>query len=167
MRDFGAKTCRGTETEACYSDITKIGMRSVGSRVGKGKHVAKDKKKKKKDKKAKAAGAGSAGKAVQSLKALRQNPFVADIVAAALVGAAAALKDSKKARQLASEAGDELEAMSRKGVQRGEAFWDMALDIGRRSLEALSSDVAPKRSKPRSAAAKNPGKRQSTRKSSR
>lgn len=128
--------------------------------------MAKDKKKKR-DKKAKAAGAGSAGKAVQSLKALRQNPFVADIVAAALVGAAAALKDSKKARRLASEAGDELEAMSRKGLQRGEALWDMALDIGRRSLEALSSDVASKRSKPRSAAAKNPRKRQSTRKNSR
>jgi hypothetical protein len=128
--------------------------------------VAKDKKKKK-SKKTKAAVAGTAGKAVNSLKALSQNPFVADVVAAALVGAAAALKDSKKARQLASEAGDELEKMSRKGVQRGEALWDMALDIGRRSLEAVAGQDAPKRAKSKPAAKPSPAKRQATRKNSR
>ena len=136
--------------------------------------MAKDKKKKKKDKKGKAAStrtAGkatrSAGKAVKGLKALSKNPFVADVVAAALVGAAAALKDSKKARRLASEAGDEIEKMSRKGIQQGEALWDMALDIGRRSLEALSSEVAPKRAKPKPAANPRPAKRRVARKSSR
>jgi hypothetical protein len=132
--------------------------------------VAKDKKKKKNGKKAskaKAAGAGTAEKAVKQLKTLSQNPFVADVVAAALVGAAAALKDSKKARQLASEAGDELEKMSRKGMQRGEALWDTALDIGRRSLEALSADHAPKRAKSRPATPKSPAKRQPAKKNSR
>ena len=132
--------------------------------------MAKDKKKKKngkKDKKISAGGAGTAEKAVKRLKTLSQNPFVADIVAAALVGAAAALKDSKKARRLASEAGDEIEKMSRKGMQRGEALWDMALDIGRRSLEALSGEDAPKRAKSKPAAKPSPAKRQGARKNSR
>jgi hypothetical protein len=129
--------------------------------------VAKDKKKKKKDKKAKAAGAGTAEKAVNRLKTLSQNPFVADVVAAALVGAAAALKDSKNARRLASEAGDEIEKMSRKSIERGEALWDMALDIGRRSLEALSGEDAPKRAKSKPAVKPSPKKRPVARKDSR
>jgi hypothetical protein len=128
--------------------------------------VAKDKKKKK-HKKAKASGAGPAEKAVNRLKTLSQNPFVADVVAAALVGAAAALKDSKHARRLASEAGDEIEKMSRKSIERGEALWDMALDIGRRSLEALSGEDAPKRAKSKPAAKPSPKKRPVVRKNSR
>jgi hypothetical protein len=128
--------------------------------------VAKDKKKKK-DKTSKAAGAGTAGKAVKRIKTLSRNPYVADVVAAALVGAAAALKDSRKARQLAAEAGDELEKMSRKSIQRGEALWEMALDIGRRSLEALSGDDAPKRGKTKPAAKATPAKRRTPRKNSR
>ena len=131
--------------------------------------MAKDKKKKngKKDKKTKAAGGGTAAKTVKRIKTMSRNPFVADVVAAALVGAAAALKDSKKARQLAAEAGDELEKMSRKSIQRGEALWDMALDIGRRSLEALSGEDAPKRAKPKPAAKRSPEKRQAPRKNGR
>lgn len=129
--------------------------------------MAKDKKKKKKDKSAKAAVAGTTGKAVKRIKSLSRNPYVADVVAAALVGAAAALKDSRKARQLAAEAGDELEKMSRKSIQRGEALWDMALDIGRRSLEALSGDDAPKRAKTKPAVKPSPAKRRGARKTSR
>jgi hypothetical protein len=128
--------------------------------------VANDKKKKK-DKKTKVAKAGTAGKAVKRLKTLSQNPFIADVVASALVGAAAALKDSNKARRLAAEAGEELEKMSHKSLQRGEALWDMALDIGRRSLEALSGDDAPKRAKSKPAAKASPAKRQGARKNSR
>ena len=97
--------------------------------------MSKDKKKKKKDKK----GGGSAG---ASLKALAQNPVVADIVAAALVATASALKDSKKAQRLASEAGDELTKLAKEGAERGNALWDMALQIGRRSLEALAEAPA-------------------------
>lgn len=105
--------------------------------------MAKDKKKKKEKK---------AGKASDSIKALAQNPLIADVVAAALVATASALKDSRRARALASEAGDELAKLSRAGARQGEALWDMALQIGRRSLEALISDESSKRSKPKSKA---------------
>ena len=107
--------------------------------------MSKDKKKKK-DKKA---GKKSGG----SLKALAGNPLVADVVAAALVATAAALKDSKRARALASDAGDELAKLSKAGTKSGEALWEMALQIGRRSLEAMTArDKAPKFAKPKPAA---------------
>lgn len=103
--------------------------------------MAKDKKKAKK----KGAKSDVAAKAAKRLKAMTSNPMVADIVAAALVGAAAALKDAKKARQLAAHAGDELETLAKQGAERGSAMWQLALDIGRRSLELLSGDGnAPK-----------------------
>ena len=104
--------------------------------------MAKDKKKKAGKKGAKS---DVAAKAAKRLKAITSNPLVADIVASALVGAAAALKDAKKARQLAAHAGDELETLAKAGAERGNAMWQLALDIGRRSLESLSSDGnAPK-----------------------
>lgn len=127
--------------------------------------VAKDKKKKK-DKK-------GSSKTTDSIKALAKNPLVADVVAAALVATASALKDSRRARALASEAGDELAKLSRAGARQGEALWDMALQIGRRSLEALSSEEAPKHkakkakakpaSKPKSTARKAAKKKQPAR----
>lgn len=114
--------------------------------------MAKDKKKKK-DKKA-AKGGGSA------LKTLAQNPMVADIVAAALVATASALRDSKRARALASDAGDELAKLSKAGAKSGEALWDMALQIGRRSLEAVASgnDKAKRAKAPPKPAAKKSSK---------
>ena len=102
--------------------------------------MAKDKKKK--DRKS--------AKKGRTLKALAQNPLVADVVAAALVATASALKDSKRARALASEAGDELMKLSKAGAEKGEALWEMALQIGRRSLEALTSDEQPQPSKSKS-----------------
>ena len=110
--------------------------------------MAKDKKKKK-DKKNKAGASLGATKAATSLKAIAQNPLVADIVAAALVSTAAALKDSKKARLLAAQAGDELEKLAKEGSEKGSAMWQLALDIGRRSLDSLSSEIASKRAKPK------------------
>jgi hypothetical protein len=109
--------------------------------------VAKDKKKKKKDK-----GAGVVAKAGKGLKAMRKNPLVADVVAAALVATVAALKNPRKAQQLAMSAGDELTKLSKAGAKQGSALWEMALQIGRESLEALSSDspVAAVKSKPAS-----------------
>ena len=104
--------------------------------------MAKDKKKKKDKKKT------GGSKATDSLKALASNPVVADVVAAALVATASALKDSKRARALASEAGDELSKLSKAGAEAGNALWDMALQIGRRSLEALNESA--KTPKPRS-----------------
>jgi hypothetical protein len=117
--------------------------------------VARDKKKTKKAKTKRSASSDrtstrkspKGGKTKRRLKAIADNPVVADIIAAALVGAAAALKDSKKARQLASHAGDEIEKLSKEGAQRGNALWDMALEIGRKSLDALGSDSGKKTAK--------------------
>ena len=98
--------------------------------------MSKDKKKKK-DKK----GKGGAAKAVKGIKTLAENPLVADIVAAALVGMASALKDSEKARKMAGKAGDQLDKMSRTSAKKGSAMWDLALDIGRQTLETLAKDA--------------------------
>jgi hypothetical protein len=116
--------------------------------------VAKDKKKKKDKKKS------PAGSASSSLKTLSKNPIVADVVAAALVATASALKDSNKARRLAADAGDQLNALAKEGAERGNAMWQLALDIGRRAVETVSAEAskpvksskAPKRAK----AAKRP-----------
>lgn len=108
--------------------------------------MSKDKKKKK-DKKEKKGSNGSAlrkvpKKAAKGLHALSENPIVADVVAAALVSMAAALKDSEKARRLANDAGDQLNALSKKGAKQGNAMWDLALDIGRRTIETLAGEEA-------------------------
>ena len=102
----------------------------------KGKPVSKDKKKKK-DKK----GKSGTAKAVKGIKTLAENPLVADIVAAALVGMASALKDSEKARKMAGKAGDQLDKMSRTSAKKGNAMWDLALDIGRQTLETLAKET--------------------------
>jgi hypothetical protein len=108
--------------------------------------VSKDKKKKKKDKK-KNKHDGSFATATQSLKAITENPLVADVVAAALVATAAALKDSKKARRLAGEAGDQLADIGKGSADRGSAMWDLALDVGRRALETLASEASARTGK--------------------
>ena len=121
--------------------------------------MAKDKKKKKnKDGKSK-----SSSGTVSSLKALAQNPLIADVVAAALVATAASLRDSNKARKLAAEVGDELGALSKKGAQQGNAMWQLALDIGRQAIDSLGDSPKPSR-KPAKArkAAKSPKKTKRT-----
>ena len=124
-------------------------MRRAAPMPRRGKEVSKDKKKPadKKSKKGKKKVAGSSlakapKKAAKSLQALTQNPLVADVVAAALISMAAALKDSDKAKKLASDAGDQLNAMSKAGAKQGNAMWDLALDIGRRTLETLAGEEA-------------------------
>ena len=99
--------------------------------------MSKDKKKKKKDKKK-----DKTNGSLSSLKAITENPLVADVVAAALVATAAALKDSKKARRLAGEAGDQLTDIGKGSADKGNAMWDLALDVGRRTLETLASEAA-------------------------
>jgi hypothetical protein len=116
--------------------------------------VSKDKKKKK-DKKAKKAGSTKGS----TLRSLAQNPLVADVVAAALVATASALKDSKRARRLATDAADELGKLSKASAEQGNALWDMALQIGRRSLEALTAEDAPRQPKSRPRDKKSPGKK--------
>ena len=93
--------------------------------------MSKDKKKKKKK---------SESSAAVGIKALTKNPLVADVVAAALVATAAAIKDSNKARRLAEEAGDELEKMAKEGADRGNAMWQLALEVGRRALDTYVGD---------------------------
>jgi len=114
-------------------------MRSANRESARGQRVAKNKKKTKDDKKS--AGPNKAAKTAKRLKAIAENPLVADVVAAALVATAAALKDSKKARQLAAQGADQLGKLSKEGASRGNAMWDLALDIGRRSLEALARET--------------------------
>jgi hypothetical protein len=102
--------------------------------------VSKDKKKKKKDKKSDKG--SSLAAATKSLKAITENPLVADVVAAALVATASALKDSNTARQLAAHAGDQLDDMAKDSTDRGSAMWQLALEIGQRTLETLAGDEA-------------------------
>ena len=100
--------------------------------------MSKDKKKKKKkDRKDKANGSIATG-----LKSITENPLVADVVAAALVAMASALKDSEKARKIASHAGDQLGEMTKSGADKSSAMWQLALEVGRRTLETLSSEEA-------------------------
>jgi len=110
--------------------------------------VSKDKKKKdKKHKKGDDASLAKAPKkASKGLQALTQNPLVADVVAAALISMAAALKDSDKARRIASDAGDQLGELSKKSAKQGNVMWDLALDIGRRALETIAGEEGAKRS---------------------
>jgi hypothetical protein len=120
--------------------------------------VSKDKRKKK-DKKAKKADSARGS----SFKALAQNPLVADVVAAALVATASALKDSNRARRLATEAADELGKLSKAGAEHGNALWAMALQIGRRSLEALTAEDEPKPAKAKPSSRKTAGKKRPAR----
>jgi hypothetical protein len=101
--------------------------------------MAKDKKKKKKEKKA-----AKSDLAVKRLQSLAENPMVANIVASALVATAAAIKDPAKARKLAAQAGDQLTDLAKDGVDRGNAMWQLALDVGRRALEEFGVKEAPK-----------------------
>lgn len=116
----------------------------------KGKPVPKDKQKKSskdgKDKKkqgkkaASATLAGTPKKAAKRLQAVSENPLVAQVVAAALVAMASALKDSDKARRLASDAGDQLNTLSKASAKQGNAMWDLALEVGRRTVETLTGE---------------------------
>lgn len=78
---------------------------------------------------------------------LAANPAVAEIVAASLIAAAAAIKNPKKARAIATAVGAELETASKQAVDRGNAFWQLALDIAKRSIEALGADSGAKKAK--------------------
>jgi hypothetical protein len=104
--------------------------------------VSKDKKKKKKkDKKDQADGSFAT-----SLKSVTENPLVADVVAAALVAMASALKDSNKARKFAADASDQLGEMTKGTADKSSAMWQLALDVGRRTLETLAGEEAAKAS---------------------
>ena len=123
--------------------MTENGTSALKRNQAKRYVVPKDKKKKKADE----AGGRKSGKKKHAskgsarLKALVENPLVADVVAAALVGMASALKDTEKGRKLAGKASDELGKMAKKNAKQGSAMWDMALNIGRQTLDALADEV--------------------------
>jgi hypothetical protein len=120
--------------------------------------VAKTKKKKK-DKAGKSESGGKTSKIGKRLEDLANNRLVADIVAAALVATASALKDSKKAKALAASAGDELEHLAKEGAERGNAMWKLALEVGRRAIDTIAGDEAKPATKSQSKAkAKAKGK---------
>ncbi len=118
--------------------------------------MAKDKKKKvKKSKRGKSAGSQSLSVA-ERFKAISENPAVAEFVSSALLATAAALRDPSKVRRAASSAGGELSDLVKEGAERGHALWEMALQVGRRGLDNLTDDKAPRK---RAAAKRAPAKR--------
>ena len=85
-------------------------------------------------------------------------------MAAALVATAAALKDSKRAHALAADAADELTKLSKSSSKTGSAMWQLALQVGRQSLEALldggKADGDGERDRKQAVASKSPPKAQ-------
>lgn len=79
-------------------------------------------------------------KVVTGAKKIAQNPMTSEIVAATLVAAAAALRDPKKAKALALSAADDIKKAAKSGVDSGETMWKLALDVARRSIDALGKD---------------------------
>lgn len=56
-----------------------------------------------------------------------------------MVGAAAALRDPRKAQKLAASVGDEIEQAAKGATERGAAIWQLAMDVARRSVDALGA----------------------------
>lgn len=77
------------------------------------------------------------------VEAAKEHPVIAEVVAAALVATAAALRDPAKARQLAEQAGDELTKLSKKTTS-GSELWQLALEISRRALGTIERNVSTK-----------------------
>ena len=95
-------------------------------------------------------------KVAEKAKELAQSPAASEVIAATLVAAAAALRDPRKARALASEAADDLKQAAKKGVEGG-ALWQLALDVARSSIDTLASEGG-KGGEARSKAKKDGGK---------
>ena len=85
-------------------------------------------------------------KVVKGAKKIAQNPMTTEVVAATLVAAAAALRDPKKAKALALEAADDLKKAAKSGADGG-ALWKLALDVARRSIDAVGKEGGVKKAK--------------------
>jgi hypothetical protein len=85
-------------------------------------------------------------KVVKGAKKLAKSPATTEIVAATLVAAAAAIRDPKKAKALALSAADDLKKAAKSGADGG-ALWQLALDVARRSIDAIGKEDAPKKAK--------------------
>ena len=116
----------------------------------------KDDKKKSKSKGKKADGKVKVAKVLKGAKKIAQNPMAAEIVAATLVAAAAALRDPNRAKALALEAADDLKKAAKSGADGG-ALWKLALDVARRSIDAVGKEKTVA-AKPKKAAPKKPKK---------
>jgi hypothetical protein len=81
----------------------------------------------------------------RKLADLASSPVVAEVVAATLVAAAAALRDPKQARSAAKAARDELSAVGKQAVGKSGAFWNLALDVAKRSMDAIDGDSTDKK----------------------
>ena len=79
-------------------------------------------------------------KVTAGAKRAAKNPAAAEVVAATLVAAAAALRNPKKAQALALEAADDIKRAAKSGINSGEAMWKLAMDVARRSIDALGPD---------------------------
>ena len=85
-------------------------------------------------------------KVVKGAKKIAKNPMTTEVVAATLVAAAAALRDPKKAKALALEAADDLKKAAKSGADGG-ALWKLALDVARRSIDAVGKEDGAKKGK--------------------
>ena len=103
----------------------------------KAKNKAKTKAKPKK-----AAGKAKVAKVMKGAKKIAQNPMTTEVVAATLVAAAAALRDPTKAKALALSAADDLKKAAKSGADGG-ALWKLALDVARRSVDAIGKEASP------------------------
>lgn len=88
-------------------------------------------------------------KVATKARKLAANPVVTEVVAATLVAAAAALKNPAKARALAESVADELQEASKAAATKTGAFWQLAMDIARRSVDTLG--IEQKAGKPEKA----------------
>jgi len=123
--------------------------------------MAKDKKGKKDGKKNKPDKLKKAVKKASKRAAkIAANPLVAEVVASTLLAAAAAIRNPKKAREIALAAGDEMTTAARGAVGQGNVFWKLALDVAKKSVDALGE--APKAAPVRKAAAKKPAAKKAT-----
>ena len=131
------KAKSATRTKASPSDPATSPKRAATAKAA---PAGKTPKPAKATKPAKAAKVTKAAKIAASAKKVAKNPAAAEVVAATLVAAAAALRNPKKAQALALEAADDIKRAARSGVDSGEALWKLALDVARRSIDALGPD---------------------------
>lgn len=97
----------------------------------------------------------------QAMK-LADNPVVSEVVAAALLSAAAALRENDGARRKAVKAGkvalDAAEGLTRDSGKTGDKLRKLALDLARRTLDNWDRDDAPAAAPPKPAKPPNPPK---------
>ena len=123
--------------------------------------MAKDKKSKKDTKKTKPDKLKkTVKKASKRAAKIAANPLVAEVVSATLLAAAAAIRNPKKAREIALAAGDEMTTVAKGAVGQGNVFWKLALDVAKKSIDALGEAPQSAKAAPvRKAAATKPAAR--------